>query len=57
MDVNPRTLRYEMHFTAEEMETMAWLLRSEIKVQEQLVDYNDGSLLKQLKSLYDSFTW
>lgn len=57
MNLNERTQRIEMHFTEEEMDTLAWLVKSEIKVQELLVDESDGTLLKQLEELYESFTW
>lgn len=55
--LNERTGRIEMHFTEEEMDILAWLVKSEIKVQELLVDESDGMLLKQLIELYESFTW
>lgn len=46
-----------MHFTMEEIKTLAWLVKEEIKVQELLIDESDGTLLKQLEELYESFTW
>ena len=46
-----------MHFTDSEMETLAWLVKSEIKVQELLIDESDGTLLKELQELYESLTW
>lgn len=49
--------RIEMSFTEEEMKTLAWLVRSEIKVQELLIDESDGELLAQLQELYESLTW
>ena len=57
MELNPRTKRYEMHFTESEMKTLAWLCKSEIAVQEQLLEYSDGTLLAELQELYESFTW
>lgn len=55
--LNERTKRFEMHFTESEMDILAWLVKSEIKVQELLVDESDGTLLKELQELYESFTW
>lgn len=55
--VDRRTGRFQLYFTEDELDTLAWLCREEIKVQEQLLDHNDGTLLKQLQELYDSFTW
>lgn len=46
-----------MSFTEEDMKTLAWLLKSEIQVQEMLLDESDGTLLKHLQSLYESITW
>lgn len=55
--LNERTKRFEMHFTEEEMDILAWLVKSEIKVQELLIDESDGTLLKELQELYESLTW
>ena len=55
--LSDRTKRYEYHLTAEDIETLAWLCKEEIKVQELLIDESDGVLLKQLLELYDCFTW
>lgn len=52
-----RTGRYEYHLTAEDIETIAWLLKNEIKVQELLIDESDGTLLAHLTDLYEGFTW
>lgn len=57
MNKNERTGRIEMHFTEEEIKTLAWLVKSEIKVQELLIDYSDGTLLAELQELYESLTW
>lgn len=57
MDVNSRTGRIEMHFTEKEIETLAWLVKSEIKVQELLIDESNGTLLKELQEMYESLTW
>lgn len=56
MEPNERTLRYEFHFTKEELDTLTWLVRSEIGVQDMLPE-RDEELFKQLNELYDSFTW
>jgi len=45
-----------MHFTGSEMKTMAWLLKSEIRVQDMIPDH-DEDLYKELTELYESFTW
>lgn len=55
--INERTGRVEMHFTEEEIKTLAWLVRSEIRVQELLIDESDGTLLAELQGLYESLTW
>lgn len=46
-----------MHFTEKEIDILAWLIKSEIKVQEQLLDESDGTLYKDLNELYESITW
>lgn len=56
MKLSERTGRIEMHFTLEEMDTLAWLVEEEIIVQKLLAE-SDGKLLKQLQELYESFTW
>lgn len=49
--------RIEYSLTEEEVKTIVWLLKSEIQVQEMLLDESDGTLLAQLINLYESFTW
>lgn len=56
-EVNGRTQRYEFHFTKEELEILAWLVKSEIKVQQMLLEESDGTLLAKLEELYESLTW
>lgn len=51
------TERISMSFTLEELKTLAWLVRSEIKVQELLIDESDGTLLAELQELYENLTW
>lgn len=41
--------------TERDISNLKWLLDSEIKVQEQLLDYSDGTLITELKFLRDKF--
>jgi hypothetical protein len=45
-----------MHFTKEEMDILAWLTKSELRVQDMLPE-RDEELFKRLTELYESFTW
>lgn len=52
-----KTGRIEYSFTEEEVNTLVWLIQSEIKVQQLLIDESDGTLLAELQELYEVFTW
>lgn len=45
-------MRYNFSFTEEDLDILGWLLESEIKVQEMLIDESDGTLLAKLKLLH-----